>query len=76
VTSTLFTSDANFIVTGSDDGQMRIWKAKASSRLGVVNARERAAMEYREKLVERWEVDKGVNKVLRYCLLQIVPGQF
>ena len=44
---------------------MRIWKAKASDKLGVITARERAAMEYRESLKERWKVDSEVNKVAR-----------
>ena len=47
---------------------MRIWKAKASDKLGVITARERAAMEYRESLKERWKVDSEVNKVTRLVL--------
>ena len=48
---------------------MRIWKAKASDKLGVITARERAAMEYRESLKERWKVDSEVNKVTRSVLI-------
>ena len=44
---------------------MRIWKAKASDKLGVITARERAAMEYRESLTKRWSVDKDVGRVMR-----------
>ena len=47
---------------------MRIWKAKASEKLGVITARERAAMEYRESLKERWKVDSEVNRVARLVL--------
>lgn len=65
VTSTLFTTDARFILSGSDDGNVRIWKGKASERLGIVTARERAAIEYRSSLVERWKMDKEVGKVAR-----------
>lgn len=53
-------------MTGSDDGNVRIWKAKASDKLGVITARERAAMEYRDSLKERWRVDKEVDRVARY----------
>ncbi|KAF8909614.1 WD40-repeat-containing domain protein [Gymnopilus junonius] len=49
----------------SDDGNVRIWKAKASDKLGVVTARERAAMEYREKLKDRWRVDSEIDRVAR-----------
>ena len=65
VTSTEFTADARFVLSGSDDGNLRIWKAKASDKLGVITARERAAMEYRESLKERWKMDAQVGRVSR-----------
>jgi len=65
VFSTIFTADARFVLTGSDDGNVRIWKAKASDKLGVIDARERAAMEYRDSLKERWKMDVQVGKVSR-----------
>jgi hypothetical protein len=65
VTSSIFSGDARFVLTGSDDGNVRIWKAKASDKLGVVTARERAAMEYRESLKDRWKMDAQVGKVAR-----------
>jgi WD40 repeat protein len=66
VTSTIYSSDARYVLSGSDDGNVRIWKAKASDKLGVITARERAAMEYRETLVKRWAVDKDVGRVQRF----------
>ncbi|KAL1758714.1 WD40 repeat-like protein, partial [Schizophyllum commune] len=66
VSSTIFTGDARFVVSGSDDGNVRVWKAKASDKLGIITARERAAMEYRDSLKERWKNDKEVNKVIRW----------
>lgn len=68
VTSSIFSADARFVLTGSDDGNVRIWKAKASDKLGVITARERAAMEYRESLKDRWKMDSEVGKVAR-CVL-------
>ncbi|RDB28282.1 DDB1- and CUL4-associated factor 13 [Hypsizygus marmoreus] len=65
VSSSIFSGDARFVLTGSDDGNVRIWKAKASDKLGVITARERAAMEYRESLKERWKMDTQVGKVAR-----------
>jgi hypothetical protein len=64
VFSTAFTADARFVLSGSDDGNVRIWKAKASDKLGVIDARERAAMEYRDSLKERWKMDAEVGKVV------------
>ncbi|KAK2459715.1 hypothetical protein APHAL10511_008266 [Amanita phalloides] len=65
VSSSIFSADARFVITGSDDGNVRIWKAKAHEKLGVITARERAAMEYRERLKERWKMDAKVGKVSR-----------
>ena len=71
VSATMYTADARFVLTGSDDGNVRIWKARASDKLGVITARERAAMEYRESLKERWKMDAQVGKVSR-CVIS--PG--
>jgi len=60
-----FSADARFVLTGSDDGNVRIWKARASDKLGIVTARERAAMEYRDSLKERWKMDAQVGRVSR-----------
>lgn len=65
VMSTLYTSDARFVLTGSDDGNVRIWKARASEKLGIIDSRERAAIEYRESLKERWKMDAQIGKVSR-----------
>lgn len=68
VLSTMFTADARFVLSGSDDGNVRIWKAKAHEKLGIVTARERAAIEYRDSLKDKWKMDTQVNKVSRYAL--------
>ncbi|KIY49703.1 WD40 repeat-like protein [Fistulina hepatica ATCC 64428] len=65
VTSSIYSADARFVLSGSDDGNIRIWKAKASEKLGVITARERAAMEYRDSLKERWKMDKEVGRIAR-----------
>ncbi|KAG6832256.1 hypothetical protein H0H87_002152 [Tephrocybe sp. NHM501043] len=65
VSSSIFSGDARFVLTGSDDGNVRIWKAKASDKLGVITARERAAIEYRESLKNRWKMDSQVGKIAR-----------
>lgn len=63
--STLFTADARFVLSGSDDGNVRIWKARAHEKLGIIDSRERAAIEYRERLKEKWKMDAQVSKVSR-----------
>lgn len=63
----MYSADARFVITGSDDGNVRIWKAKAHDKLGVITARERAALEYRESLKQRWKSDAQVGKISRYA---------
>lgn len=65
VSSSIYSADARFVLTGSDDGNVRIWKAKASEKFGIITGRERAAIEYRDSLKERWKMDKEVGKVSR-----------
>lgn len=68
MTSTVFTSDSKFVLSGSDDGNVRLWKANASEKLGIIDTRERAALEYRNALKERWKMDKEVGKIVRFVL--------
>lgn len=76
MTSSIFTNDARFVLSGSDDGNVRIWKAKASDKLGIVTARERAAIEYRDSLKERWKTDAQVGKVIRYVFAHLQVCRF
>ncbi|KZS88606.1 WD40 repeat-like protein [Sistotremastrum niveocremeum HHB9708] len=65
VLSTAFTADARYVLSGSDDGNVRIWKAKANEKLGIIDTREKAAMEYRDALKERWKSDKAIGRISR-----------
>merc|ERR1712179_213453 len=42
--------DNKFIVSGSDEMCLRLWKARASEKLGIMRDRERVALQYNEKL--------------------------
>lgn len=65
VSSSIFSADARFVISGSDDGNVRVWKAQASEKLGIITARERAAIEYREGLKDRWKHDQEVGRISR-----------
>jgi WD repeat and SOF domain-containing protein 1 len=69
VLSCLYTSDSRFVLSGSDDGNVRMWKAKPNDRLGVLDGRERNALEYREALKERWKFDKEISRIQRYVIV-------
>jgi WD repeat and SOF domain-containing protein 1 len=58
-----FTPTADFVLTASDDGNVRIWKSNASKKIGPVSTKERQSIEYRQKLVEKWSSTKEVRAV-------------
>ena len=66
--ATAFTNDARFVLTGSDDGNVRIWKARADEKLGIIDTRERAAMEYRDTLKHKWKIDAEISRIARYAV--------
>ena len=60
-----YTSDAKFIVSGSDDSNLRLWKARASEKLGQLTTREEAAQRYRSTLIKRHQHMPEVHKVYK-----------
>lgn len=61
-----FSMDARYVLSGSDDGNLRIWKANASEKLGVKDIRERTAIEYSEKLKSRYANLPELRRISRY----------
>lgn len=64
------TLDARFVLSGSDDGNMRLWKSRASEKLGFVSGRERASRDYAKALRKRWS---SVGEVARIERQRHVP---
>lgn len=65
VFSVLYTLDSRFVLSGSDDGNVRIWKARASGKLGTMSTKELSKMEYRDSLREKWKDVGEVGKIER-----------
>ncbi|XP_076881851.1 uncharacterized protein LOC143530075 [Bidens hawaiensis] len=61
-----FSCDASYVISGSDDTNLRLWKAKASEQLGVVLPRERKKHEYMEALKNRYKHLPEVKRILRH----------
>lgn len=66
VSGVVVTADARFVCSASEDANVRVWKMRASERLGIVNSRERQAREYRDSLIERWRMDEEVGAIVRF----------
>lgn len=60
-----FSPDASYVMTGSDDGNVRLWKAQAAAALGVQAPRQQAAMAYADALKDRYGQLPEVRRVLK-----------
>ncbi|OAA66579.1 small nucleolar ribonucleoprotein complex subunit [Niveomyces insectorum RCEF 264] len=58
--------DANYILSGSDEGNVRLWRAQASQRQGIKSAAERQKLEYDAALKERFKHMPEVRRILRH----------
>jgi len=65
-----YTHDHKYVISGSDDGNARVWKAQASESVGQRSTREETALEYRRTLVEKY---KHVPEVKRISTNRNVP---
>ncbi|KAJ1966374.1 Protein sof1 [Dimargaris xerosporica] len=64
VFSVRFSMDAKFVISGSDDGNVRIWKARASEKLGPISKAEKDHINYSQKLKDRYKHLPEIRKVL------------
>ncbi|KAK2747673.1 rRNA-processing protein sof1 [Onygenales sp. PD_40] len=66
VFSAMFTSDNKYVLSGSDDGNIRVWRAEASSRSGIKSARQRQQLDYNEALKERYAHMPEIRRIKRH----------
>ncbi|KAI9910637.1 hypothetical protein PsorP6_010421 [Peronosclerospora sorghi] len=59
-------SDSNFVLSGSDYTNIRIWKAEASKKLSKVAPCERRRMEYNESPKERYQHLREINRISKH----------
>ncbi|KAK1405309.1 hypothetical protein POM88_004914 [Heracleum sosnowskyi] len=60
-----FSRYASYVISGSDDTNLRLWKAKASEQLGVFLPRESNQHEYRESAKNRYKHLPEVKRIVR-----------
>lgn len=61
-----FSGDATYVFSGSDDMNVRVWKANASEQLGVLLPREKQKHAYNKALVERYKHMPEVKRISRH----------
>ncbi|CAG9857338.1 unnamed protein product [Phyllotreta striolata] len=66
LTCVLWSLDSKYVLSGSDEMNIRIWKAKASEKLGPLKPREKAALRYSEALKEKYASHPQVKRIARH----------
>lgn len=66
VFSCTFTGDSTYVLSGSDDGNIRLWRSNASERNGIKSARERQKLEYDQALKEKWKHMPEIRRIARH----------
>jgi DDB1- and CUL4-associated factor 13 len=60
-----YSADNTWIISGSDDSNLRLWKAISNEQLGQLTTREEAAQQYRSALIKRYEHLPEVRKIAK-----------
>ncbi|CAF4952803.1 DDB1- and CUL4-associated factor 13 [Pieris napi] len=58
--------DNKYIMSGSDEMNIRMWKARASEKLGVLKPRERTALNYADALKEKFASHPQIKRIARH----------
>ncbi|XP_022091195.1 DDB1- and CUL4-associated factor 13-like isoform X2 [Acanthaster planci] len=66
VTCVRWSLDSKYILSGSDETNIRIWKANASEKLGKLQKREVAADQYNAKLKEKFQHHPQLKRIRRH----------
>jgi WD repeat and SOF domain-containing protein 1 len=66
VFSVLWSQDNKYIMCGSTDMNIRIWKSKAWEQMGILQHRQKAALDYNDKLKEKFANHPQVKRIVRH----------
>lgn len=66
VKKVLWSLDNRYILSASDEMNIRVWKANSSEKLGLLHSREKTAFNYSEKLKEKYAHHPEVKRIVRH----------
>jgi len=61
-----WTMDSKYLLSGSDDGNIRLWRANASDRSGVTSSKQRQSLEYNKALTQRYSHMPEIKRISRH----------
>ena len=66
VNSIIYSMDNNFIFSGSEDTNIRIWKSHAADPMKPMLPREKEKLAYSEKLKKKYKYNGEIKRILRH----------
>lgn len=66
VNSIIYSMDNNFIFSGSEDTNIRIWKSHAADAIKPLLPREKEKLAYNEKLKKKYKYNSEIKRILRH----------
>ncbi|XP_008546536.1 DDB1- and CUL4-associated factor 13 [Microplitis demolitor] len=58
--------DNKYIISGSDETNIRVWKARSSEKLGVLKPREKIALNYSSALMNKFAAHPQIRRIARH----------
>ena len=58
--------DNKYLVSGSDEMNLRLWKAQAAEKLGLLRPREKEQLDYNDKLKEKFKFFPEIKRIKRH----------
>jgi WD repeat and SOF domain-containing protein 1 len=56
--------DNKYIISGSEDNNVRIWKSVANDSIKILNKREKDYREYSKRLIEKYQYMGDIKKIV------------
>ena len=66
VNSIIYSMDNRYIFSGSEDTNIRIWKANAADSFKPLLPREKESIAYSEKLKKKYKYNPEIKRILRH----------
>lgn len=66
-----YSMDSKYVLSGSDEGNIRLWKGDASGKMGIVSAKEQHSLNYSKKLKQKYSNMPEIRRISRH---RNIPG--
>ena len=63
VYSVMYSMDDKYVLSGSDDTNIRVWKAVANDAIKILNKREEDSRNYNKKLIEKYQYMPEIKRI-------------